>query len=80
MPQFASHTLQGLRGARCRLSVISLAANALLALSLALLVFVQNPSQSAAVVSDFCRLKENPGAGESFLGRSKSQPNIKEIL
>lgn len=43
-------------------------------------LFLRNPSQSAAVVSDFCRLKENPGAGESFLGRSKSQPNIKEIL
>lgn len=80
IPRIAGHRLQGLRGAATD-SVLSLSQPMFSSLPPWLcLSFLRNPSQSAAVVSDFCRLKENPGAGESFLGRSKSQPNIKEIL
>lgn len=72
MPQIAGHKLQGLRGAATD-AVLSLSQPMFSSLPpwLCLSFFLRNPSQSAAVVSDFCRLKENPGAGGEFPGEIK---------
>lgn len=44
------------------------------------LVSLQNTSRSAAVVSDFCRLKENLGGGRGFPGEIKESAQHKRNL